>query len=102
MHDGQRPTADGGIPSVHLLTERVSLDTYCSTIYSNENGASLIIRLVMSVYFMQSELYKKKREILMACESCSQRNKSIYCRHYVRSFRLLGILFVVIVLWQEF
>jgi hypothetical protein len=51
--------ADGGIPPlVHLLTERVSLDTYCSTIHSNENGASLIVGLVMSAYFVQSELCK--------------------------------------------
>ena len=58
MVDGRRSTANGGIHLVHLLTERVSLDTYCSTIHSNENGASLIVGLVMSAYFVQSELCK--------------------------------------------
>jgi hypothetical protein len=58
MHDGRRSMANGGIPLIYLLTERVSLDIYCSTIHSNENSASLTIKLVISVYFMQSELYK--------------------------------------------
>jgi hypothetical protein len=59
MHDDRQSMADGGIPAVvHLLTERISLDTYCSTIHSNENGASLTVGLVMSAYFVQSELCK--------------------------------------------
>jgi hypothetical protein len=52
MHDGRRSMADDGIPLVHLLTERVSLDIYCSTIHSNGNGASLSVGLVMSAYFV--------------------------------------------------
>jgi hypothetical protein len=73
MHDDRRSMTNDGIPLIHLLTERVSLDTYYNIIHSNENNASLIIKLIISAYFVQSELCNNKREILIIYKSCNQR-----------------------------